>query len=50
MLAVDGDFGAGTEIAVAAFQANAHLTADGIVGDQTWAVLVQKLALNLERV
>ncbi len=38
-LAVDGDFGAGTEVAVMRFQSEKKLTADGLVGPQTWAAL-----------
>jgi putative chitinase len=38
-VAVDGDFGAGTEVAVVRFQSDHNLTPDGIVGEQTWAKL-----------
>lgn len=38
-VAVDGDFGAGTEVAVARLQSALGLTPDGIVGARTWAVL-----------
>ena len=33
---IDGSFGPRTESAVRAYQTNRGLTADGIVGDQTW--------------
>jgi len=40
MVAVDNDFGAGTEVAVAAFQREQRLApVDGIVGQATWAAL-----------
>ena len=37
----DGIFGGRTEAAVKAFQTDYGLTADGIVGDKTWAVLLE---------
>jgi putative chitinase len=40
MVAVDNDFGAGTEVAVAAFQTQQHLDCiDGIAGNATWTAL-----------
>lgn len=38
-LAIDGDFGAATELAVMRVQADQHLKADGIVGVKTWKAL-----------
>jgi peptidoglycan hydrolase-like protein with peptidoglycan-binding domain len=38
-VAVDGNFGPGTEVAATRFQSENGLTADGIVGPQTWAAL-----------
>lgn len=37
--ATDGEFGPQTELAVKSFQAEKGLTADGIVGEKTWAAL-----------
>src|SRR3954454_15896008 len=37
---IDGSFGSGTAQAVAAFQAAAGLTADGVAGPVTWAALL----------
>ncbi len=39
-VAVDGIFGPNTEAAVKAFQQSKNLSADGIVGPQTWPKLV----------
>lgn len=39
-VALDGDFGPWTERAVKAFQASKGLTADGVIGPQTWAKLL----------
>jgi putative chitinase len=38
-VAIDGDFGPGTEVALTRFQSENGLAADGIVGPQTWAAL-----------
>lgn len=38
-VAVDGNFGRGTEAAVIAFQTRQGLTADGVIGPNTWAHL-----------
>jgi peptidoglycan hydrolase-like protein with peptidoglycan-binding domain len=35
---IDGDFGPQTEAAVRAYQVRHGITADGVVGDQTWWV------------
>ena len=42
--AMDGVFGMRTESAVLSFQRQAGLTADGIIGDRTWAALYPYLA------
>ena len=39
-IAADGIFGAGTKNAVVAFQRSRRLTADGIIGPNTWAKLI----------
>jgi len=39
MVAIDGDFGPGTEVAVARFQREQRLDIDGIVGPGTWSAL-----------
>lgn len=39
-VAVDGDFGPGTDAAVREFQSDHGLTVDGAVGEQTWPELV----------
>ncbi len=39
---IDGDFGGGTHAAVAAFQRQKHLPADGRVGANTWQALLQQ--------
>jgi putative chitinase len=39
VVAIDGDFGPGTEVAVTRFQSENGLDADGVVGPQTWAKL-----------
>jgi peptidoglycan hydrolase-like protein with peptidoglycan-binding domain len=39
-LAVDGDFGSGTDAAVRSFQSAQQITVDGVVGSQTWQHLL----------
>jgi putative chitinase len=43
MVAVDADYGAGTEVAVAAFQRGNKLAVDGVVGNDTWKALDKAL-------
>lgn len=45
MLSADGSFGAGTGSAVVKFQQDNGLTADGIVGQNTWRTLMMQGAL-----
>src|SRR5215208_4044219 len=45
-LTEDGDFGQKTHDAVVAFQKQALLTADGVVGPKTWTALGQKFAVT----
>lgn len=44
MVAIDGDFGPGTEVAVAAVQAEHRLPQDGIVTPAVWAILEKPAA------
>jgi uncharacterized protein (TIGR02594 family) len=46
----DGQFGARTLAAVVAFQADNGLTADGIVGDCTWAALVNAAPREMRQI
>ena len=45
---IDGDFGPHTEASVKAFQTWGGVAADGIVGDQTWAVSLHAMSSTLE--
>jgi putative chitinase len=47
-LAIDQDFGAATELAVMRFQGDKKLTADGIVGKETWDA-IEKAAGGVTR-
>lgn len=40
----DGDFGNGTLMAVKAFQKDCNLTIDGIIGEETWALLEEPVS------
>ena len=46
--AIDGDFGPTTKASVEAFQTWGGVTADGDVGDQTWAVSLHAASATLE--
>jgi peptidoglycan hydrolase-like protein with peptidoglycan-binding domain len=45
---IDGNFGPHTKASVEAFQIWGGVTADGIVGDQTWAVSLHAASATLE--
>ena len=45
---VDGNFGPHTEESVKAFQTWGGVAADGVVGDQTWAVSLHAASATLE--
>jgi len=45
---IDGIFGPHTKASVQAFQAWGGVTADGVVGDQTWSVSLHALSATLE--
>jgi peptidoglycan hydrolase-like protein with peptidoglycan-binding domain len=45
---IDGNFGANTKASVKAFQTWGGVTADGVVGDQTWAVSLHAASATLE--
>jgi peptidoglycan hydrolase-like protein with peptidoglycan-binding domain len=45
---VDGDFGPHTRASVEAFQNWGDVSEDGVVGDQTWAVLLHAMSATLE--
>jgi peptidoglycan hydrolase-like protein with peptidoglycan-binding domain len=45
---IDGNFGAHTKASVEAFQAWGDVAADGVVGDQTWAVSLHAASATLE--
>src|SRR5271166_6053393 len=45
---IDGDFGPHTRASVEAFQSWGGVTADGVVGDQTWSVSLHAASSTLE--
>lgn len=46
--AFDGEFGPYTKVSVQAFQTWGGVKADGVVGDQTWAVSLHAAGATLE--
>jgi peptidoglycan hydrolase-like protein with peptidoglycan-binding domain len=46
--ALDGEFGPYTKVSVQAFQTWGGVKADGVVGDQTWAVSLHAAGATLE--
>jgi peptidoglycan hydrolase-like protein with peptidoglycan-binding domain len=46
--AIDGEFGPYTKVSVQAFQTWGGVTADGVVGDQTWGVSLRAAGATLE--
>jgi peptidoglycan hydrolase-like protein with peptidoglycan-binding domain len=46
--AIDGNFGPNTKASVQAFQTWGGVAADGVVGDQTWAVSLHAASATLE--
>ena len=46
----DGEFGPKTRASVVAFQKWGHVSADGVVGDQTWGVSLDAMSSDLESV
>jgi peptidoglycan hydrolase-like protein with peptidoglycan-binding domain len=46
--AIDGSFGPNTKASVEAFQSWCGVSADGVVGDQTWAVSLHAASATLE--
>jgi peptidoglycan hydrolase-like protein with peptidoglycan-binding domain len=47
-LGIDGEFGPNTRASVEAFQSWGGVTADGVVGDQTWSVSLHATSSTLE--
>jgi peptidoglycan hydrolase-like protein with peptidoglycan-binding domain len=47
-MGIDGDFGPHTKASVEAFQAWGGVSADGVVGDQTWSVSLHAASATLE--
>jgi peptidoglycan hydrolase-like protein with peptidoglycan-binding domain len=48
LLDADGEFGESTELAVKAFQEKSGVSSDGIVGNETWALLQALVAADPE--